>query len=142
MSVFSDKSTPCVLVLPPRARDFRRRTPLCCISYRDAAQRRASPLHGSSKYGHGVYDVFALFATFFLDADKTDTCRRPASYPHRLLKTLWTTARDFARDRAIPLMLNDMGTRRCHLLAKEALALFSMRGDFFCETFDERCEWE
>jgi len=142
MSVFSDKLTPCVPVLPPRTRDLRRRTPLCCISYRDAAQRRASPLHGSSKNGHDVYDVFVLFATFFLDADQPDTYRRKDSYPHRLLKTLWTTARDFARDRAIPLMLNDMATRRCHLLAKEALALLAARGDFFCETFDERCEWE
>jgi len=78
---------------------------------------------------------------FFPDADKTDTCHRPAPYPHRLLKTLWTTAREFARERAIPLMLNDMDTRRCHLLAKEALAFLPTRCDFFFETFDERCEW-
>jgi hypothetical protein len=36
---------------------------------------------------------------------------------------LWTTARELARGRAIPLMLNDMDTLRGHLLAKEALAL-------------------
>lgn len=113
-----------------------------CVAYRDTAQRHVAPLHVSSKEGHCVYDAFALFATIFMDSDEPDTRRCPIRYPHRLLKTLWTTAREFARGWAIPLMLNDMETWRCHLLAKEALALLPVKCDFFCETFDERCESE
>jgi len=68
---------------------------------------------------------------FLLEFDVIGAQRPPADYPHRLLKTLWTTARETARGRAIPLMLNDMGRRRCHLLAKEAPALIIDTARFF-----------
>ena len=58
-----------------------------------------------------LYDAFVLFATFFCESARAILRSARPPYPHRLLKTLWTTARDFARACAISLGVDDMGRR-------------------------------